>query len=112
MPTYNPAPYRSDTAVSVRVDMAWNKGFEAGKAEARRLAGLVLVVQTFGYLRRKRLPIIPTVLILAVLAVYLVPAVVVSSAVATVLARREHATPRGVISGASPGNTAEGWGPF
>src|SRR5271166_2353278 len=48
------APYRSATPVSVRVDLAWEKGFRAGHDDMLRRFGLVAVVAVFGFLTRKR----------------------------------------------------------
>lgn len=107
--------YRSDTAVSVRVDQAWQRGYEAGKSEARRLAGVMMVAEVFVVLRQKRVPVLPILAVLAVLSLYLVPALMASSAIGTGLAyRRRHANrTRGTVTSTTvPGNTAAGWGPF
>lgn len=81
----NVAPYRSHQSVPTRVDAAWNRGYEAGIADARRLFGLVFVVWAFGALRRKGISVLGVVAIVAVLAVYLVPAVMAAAAIRAAL---------------------------
>lgn len=48
------APYRSATPVSVRVDIAWKRGFDAGRDDLLRRLGLVAVVAVFRFLTRSK----------------------------------------------------------
>lgn len=54
--TDNPAPYRSNMAVSQRVDRAWVQGYETGKHAWKRRALVVIAVGIYLSLRRRRLP--------------------------------------------------------
>lgn len=73
----NPAPYRSTQSVPARVDRAWQLGFEAGQRDARRLAGLMLIVGLFVELRRRhRFHVLPALLVTLTVAAVTVPIVV------------------------------------
>ena len=90
--------YRSTKSVPDRVDRAWYMGYEAGRAESRKLAGLALIVAAYEVLRRHRMPLPTAVLIAAIVAVYVIPVVLVVLVIRSVLRRRREAKERALLS--------------
>lgn len=54
--TDNPAPYRSNMAVSERVDRAWHRGYVEGQHAWKRIALVEFVAGLYVLLRRHRIP--------------------------------------------------------
>jgi len=54
--TDNPAPYRSNMAVSERVDRAWLRGYQEGQQHWKRVALVEFALGALVLLRRRRIP--------------------------------------------------------
>jgi hypothetical protein len=73
--------YRHHQSVPDRVDAAWLKGYEAGKADVRKLAGLAIVVGAFVALRRSRIHWAACLAIALAVALYVIPVLLIAMVV-------------------------------